>query len=55
MKLSSSHLNHATAFFVVDYSQFGHNWIFGLKLELMACSGLVVETRELSCLIPEII
>ena len=36
-----SHLSPATAILVVDCCQFGPSWIFGLKMELMACVGLV--------------
>ena len=41
MKQSASHLIRATAIFVVDCCQFGPSWMFGLKMELMACAGLV--------------
>ena len=40
-ELSASHLSRVTAIFVVDCCQFGPSWIFGLKMELMACAGLV--------------
>ena len=43
----------ATSIFVVDCCQFGPNWIFGLKMELMACSNLVGGTTEQSCLFPD--
>ena len=36
------HLSHATAMLVVDCCQFGPSWIFGLKMELMACSDYVI-------------
>ena len=39
--MSALHLSPATAIFVVDWCQFGPSWIFGLKMELMACAGLV--------------
>ena len=48
-ELSASHLSRATAIFVVDCCQFGPSWIFGLKMELMACAGLVGGTTEQSC------
>ena len=36
--------------FVVDCCQFGPSWMFGLKMELMVCAGLVGGTTEQSCL-----
>ena len=45
-ELSASHLSRATAIFVVDGCQFGCSWIFGLKLELMACADLVGSTMD---------
>ena len=45
-ELSASHLIRATAMFVVDCCQFGLNWMFGLKMELMACADLVGGTTE---------
>ena len=54
-KLSPSHLSRATAIFVVDCCQFGPSWIFGLKMELMAYSGLVGGTTEQSCIFPDLI
>ena len=45
-KLSASHLSRATAIWVVDCCQFGPNWMFGLKMELMVCAGLVGSTTE---------
>ena len=44
------HLSRATAIFVVDCCQFGPSWIFGLKIELMACVALVGGTTEQICL-----
>ena len=41
--------------FVVDGCQFGHNWIFGLKMELMVCAGLVGGTTEQSGIFPDLI
>ena len=52
---SALHLSRATAIFVVDCCQFGPSWIFGLKMELMACADLVGGTTEQSCLLPELI
>ena len=49
------HLSRATAILFVDCCQFGPSWIFGLKLELMACAGLVGGTTEQSCLFPVLI
>ena len=40
-ELLQLHLSRTTAIFVVDCCQFGPSWIFGLKMELMACAGLV--------------
>ena len=34
--MSASHLIRAKVMFVVDCCQFGPNWTFGLKMELMA-------------------
>ena len=51
-ELSSSHLSRATDIFVVDGCQFGPSWIFGLKIGLMICAGLVGGTTEQSCLFP---
>ena len=49
-KLSASHLSRARATFVVDGCQFGPCWIYGLKMELMACANLVGSTTEQSFL-----
>ena len=54
-KLSASHLIRATAIFVVDCCQFGPSWIFGLKMELMACANLVGGKIEQSCRFPDLI
>ena len=54
-KLSTLHLSCATAIFVVDSCQFGPSWISGMKIELMACSGLVGGTTDQSCLFPKLI
>ena len=53
--LSELHLSRATAIFVVDCCQFGPSWIFGLKMELMACADLVGVTTDQSCLFPDLI
>ena len=45
-----SHLSCTTAIFVGDCCQFGPNWIFGLKIELMACADLFGGTTEQICL-----
>ena len=52
---SASHLSCAMAIFVAACCQFGPSWIFGLKMELMACAGLVGGTTEQSCLFPDLI
>ena len=54
-ELSALHLSRATATFVVDCCQFGPSWMFGLKMELMACANLVGGTTEQSCLFPNLI
>ena len=41
--------------FGVDCCQFGPNWMFGLKMELMACADLVGSTTEQSCIFPDLI
>ena len=50
-------LSRATAIFVVDCCQFGPSWMFGLTMEVMACScfGLVGGITEQSCLFPDLI
>ena len=53
--MSPSQLSCATAIFVVDCCEFGPSWIFGLKMELMYCAGLVGGTTEKGCLFPELI
>ena len=54
-KLSTLHLNCAIAIFVVDCCQFGPNWVFGLKMELMACADLVGGTTDQICLFSDLI
>ena len=54
-ELSEFHLSRATAIFVVDCCQFGPNWMFGLKMELMACAEMVGSTTEQRCLFTDII
>ena len=54
-ELSASQLSRATAIFVVDCFQFDPSWIFGLKIELMACATLVGGTTEQSCIFPGLI
>ena len=53
--MSALYLSHAAAIFVVDYCQFGPNWIFGLEMELMACADWVGSTTEQSCLSNDLI
>ena len=53
--MSASHLSRATAILVVDCCQFGPNWMFWLKMELMACASLAGGTTEQSCLFPDFI
>ena len=52
--MSASHLSGATAILVVDCCQFGPSWIFGLKMEFMACAGLVGGTTEKSCIFTDL-
>ena len=54
-ELAALHLIRATAIFVVDCCQFGPSWIFGLKMDIMACDGLVGGITEQSCLFPDLI
>ena len=53
--MSASHLSCATAIFVVDCCYFGPNWMFGLKMELMVCAGLVGGTTEKMCIFSDLI
>ena len=53
--VSESHLSRATVIFVVNFCQFGPNWILGLKIELMASANLVGGKTEQSCLSNELI
>ena len=53
--MSALHLSRFTAMFVVDCCKFGPRWMFGLKIELMACAGLVGGTTEQSCLFDDLI
>ena len=46
--MSVLYLSRATAIVVVDCCQFGPSWIFGLKIELITCAGLVGGTTEKS-------
>ena len=54
-ELSASHLSRTTAIFVVDGCQFGPSWIFGLKMELMACADFVGGTTDKSYLFTDLI
>ena len=54
-ELSALHLSLATAIIVVDGCQLGPSSIFGLKMEVMACAGLVGVTTEQSCIFPSFI
>ena len=49
-KISALHLSPATAISVVGCCQFGLSWMFGLKMELMTCAGLVGGTTDQSYL-----
>ena len=42
------HLSCATSFFVIDCCQFGPSWMFGQKMELMACAELVGGTCQMT-------
>ena len=48
-ELSESHLSDATVIVVLDCCQFGPNWMFGLKMKLMACADLVGDTTYQIC------
>ena len=50
-RIFSSNMSHATFFFVVDCCQCGPSWLFGLKMELMACPGLVGGTIVQGCIL----
>ena len=54
-ELSESHLRRATAMSVVDCCQFGPNWMFGLKMGLMACDNLFGGTTDQICIFPDLI
>ena len=54
-KMSALHLSRATAIFVVDCCQFDPSWMFGLKMELMVCEGLIDGSMEKRCLFPDLI
>ena len=54
-KMSVSHLIRVTAIFVLDCCEFGPSYIFGLKMELMACAELFGGTTEQRCLFPNLI
>ena len=54
-KLSVLNLSCATAIFVADCCKFGPSWMFGLKMELMACADLVCGSTEQSCILPDLI
>ena len=49
-EISALHLSRVTAIFVVDCWQFGPSWMFGLKMELMVCAGLVCGKTEQRCI-----
>ena len=54
-ELSALQLIRATAILVVDWYQFGPSWNFGLKMELMVCTGLVRATTEQSYLFTDLL
>ena len=54
-EISALHLSRAIVILVVDGCQFGINWMFGMKMELMACASLVGGTTEQICLFPDLI
>ena len=53
--MSVLHLSRATDIFVFDCCQFVPSWMFELKMEFMACAGLVGGTKEQSCIFPDLI
>ena len=54
-KFSALYLSCGTIIFIVECCQFGPSWMFGLKMELMACTRLVGSTTEQSCIFPDLI
>ena len=48
--MSVLNLSPVTAIFVFGCGQFGPSWIFGLKIELIVCAGLVGGTMKQSCI-----
>ena len=54
-ELPELHFSRDEVIFVVDCCQFGPSWMFGLEVELMACTDLVGGTKEQSIFIPDII
>ena len=54
-EVSTLHLSRATAIINVDCCKFGLCWMFGMKMELMACAGLVDSKTEQSCIFPDLI
>ena len=56
-KLSVLHLSHATSIFLVYCCQFGPSWMFGMRMELMACADFVGGKTEQICIFswPDII
>ena len=54
-RISASNLSRVTAILLVDCCQYGPSWMFGLKMELMACADLVGSTTEQSCIFTDII
>ena len=54
-ELSEVHLSRASAIFVVDCCHFDLSWMFGLKIEIMACAGLVGGTTEQIFIFPVLI
>ena len=53
--MSALHRSRSTSILVVDCCKFGPNSMFGLKIVLMACDGLVGGTREKSCILTNLI
>ena len=54
-ELSELHLIRASAIFVVDCCQFVPSWMFGLKIDLMACAGSVGGATEKIFFFPDLI
>ena len=53
-ELSPLHLSRVTAIFVVDGCQFDNSGMLRLKMDIMACAGLVGGTTDQRCIFTEL-